>query len=781
MIGKSIVAIAFALMLIGVPCQAEEETPVDFERHIAPLLGRLGCNSAACHGAFGGKGGLQLSLFGYSAEMDFDALIERSDPDHPDESLFLQKPRGINHEGGEKFSKDSEIYNTIRKWIVSDTPWNPGSGTVKKLVVTPNRLTYNQLSGESKPPRQLTVVAEFMDGTSEDVTHLSQFSSRDEGLVTVSVEGQVTPVRPGSTSIIVSYSNQYAAVESIVPFASTEGGFKPPASFNEIDRFVNQKLERLNLPASDISSDEEFLRRLTLDVIGRIPTPEEIAEFCDDPAQNKREKKIDELLQHPMHAALWASRMCEITKARVDDAAEEGSRDTQQAQWWHAWFRKRFADNMPYDQMARDIITATSRNGSETHAWLTEEARLIQTPLESWETPYANREKLDLYWRRTGDDGSGFPTEDMAELTAAAFTGVRINCARCHKHPFDRWSQDDYASFANIFSEVTYGSSSELNAAIFAELDKRREAKKRGEDLGGLPQVREVYNSKEWGRPVSGSSADADVSPQPLGGSRLDKDRDYREQFAEWLTKKDNPYFARNFANRVWASYFGVGIVDPVDDFSISNPASHPELLEMLAKQFANSNFDVRSLEKMILMSAAYQRSSTPLEQNESDRNNFARQYVRPLMAEVILDSINLALGSEENFPGLPQGTQAVEVGGDQVGGSINAMLATFGKGPRESVCECDRQVEPDLNQSIFLMVDDLILKKIQNGKIRVLLKLKNKPLVEKLYLRLLGRLPQPAELEIGLEHLNSQPNRKSAFDDLVWALLNTREFITNH
>lgn len=779
MMKKSIVGLFSALTLLSVSCHAQDKSDVDFERHVAPLLGRLGCNAAACHGAFGGKGGLQLSLFGYSAEMDFDALIERSDSDHPDESLFLRKPSGMPHQGGEKFSTESEIYDTIRQWIAAETPWNPGSGSVRKLVVTPNQLTFNQVSGVPGEPQPLKVVAEFMDGTKEDVTHLSQFSSRDEGLVTVNDEGQVTAIRPGSTSIIVSYSNQYAAIESTTPFARTRE-FRSPENYNEIDHFINEKLARLHLPASAISSDEEFLRRLTLDVIGRIPTPQEVESFCDDKASNKREKKIDELLEHPMHAALWANRMCEITKARVDDEAGQGSREIRQAQWWHAWFRKRFADNTPYHQIVYDIITATSRNGVDTQKWLEDEARLIQSPLKNWETPYADRQKLDLYWRRTSADGSGYPTEDMAELTAAAFLGIRINCARCHKHPFDRWSQDDYASFANIFSEVTFGSSTELNTTIFAELDKRREAKKRGEDLGGLPQVREVYNSKDWGKRVSGSSGEADVSPKPLGADRLTTEVDYRDQFADWLTQKENPYFARNFANRVWACYFGTGIVEPVDDFSISNPASHPKLLEMLAKEFADSNFDVRRLEKKILMSAAYQRSSTPLAQNESDKNNFARQYVRPLMAEVILDSLNLALGTEEQFPDLPENTRAIEVGGDRVGSSIDAMLTTFGKGPRESVCECDRQVESDLNQSIFLMIDNLVLEKIKEGEIRSLLKLEDEPLVKRLYLRLLGRLPEQEELAIGIDHLNST-ERETAFDDLVWALLNTREFITNH
>ncbi len=779
---KSVLAALIPLMFLGNLLQADEPEPVDFERHVAPLLGRLGCNSAACHGAFGGKGDLQLSLFGYSAEMDFDALLSKSDSDHPDESLLLRKPSGdAKHEGGIKFSKDSEEYRVLRQWIVEDNPWKEGSGIVERLIATPSILTFNNFSSEvTSEPFPLKVTAHFADGTSEDVTHLSQFSSRDEGLVKVTAEGNVIPHRQGSASLIVSYSNQYTSVNTIIPFAPAA---KPSLyeSYNQVDEFINLSLQRLNMPASEISQDEEFLRRLTLDTIGRIPTPDEITRFCSDSDPAKREKKIDALLSDPMHAALWANRMCEITKSKVTDVSEDRLLETKRAQWWHAWFRKRFQDNTPYDQIARDIITATSRGETETKRWLKQEAELVREPLNSWKTKYTDRQGLDLYWQRTGPNGAGFPVEDMAELTASAFTGVRINCARCHKHPFDRWSQDDYASFANIFSEVVYGSSPELNTAIFDELDQRRDAKKRGETPDTLPQIQEVYNSREWGKRVIGSSADVDVSPKPLGGDRLVESSNYRVQFARWLTEKDNPFFAKNFANRVWSVYFGIGIVNPVDDFSIGNPASHPELLDMLADQFKDSDFDVRNLEKSILMSAAYQRSSTPVKLNERDTRNFARQYVRPLLSEMILDSLNVALGCDEQFPGLPTGTLAIELGGDQVGGPADSILKTFGKGERESVCDCDRQIEPDLNQSIFLMVDDFILKKIKHGNIQQLLEQENKPLLNQLYLRLLGRSPNQTEVDIGLDHFETHGNREQAFNDLVWALVNTREFITNH
>lgn len=778
-----LLCLAFAL----VPTAAIAQSPsIDFEKHVAPLLGKHGCNAAACHGAFGGKGGLQLSLFGYSPQMDFENLQERIDYDDPEQSLVLLKPTGQEeHEGGVRFSNDSEAFGSIKAWIKSGAQWNKASGKVTKLRVAPSQIAFAR-PGEESQTQYLTVTALFADGSEEDVTRLARFTSRDEGLVNVDETGNVSPARPGFASVIVSYGNEYAAVDVVVPFKSprsssarsSQARSSNYATNNEVDGFINGRLKSLNLRPSVVSTDEAFLRRIMIDVIGTVPTAGEVEEFCDDDEPNKRESKIDELLAHPMHAALWASRMCEITKCDSDSMQGNDSDRITRAQMWHAWFRKRFEANIPYDKVVRDIVSATSREKLTAEEWLRKEETLVAAKDPASIAKYADKEQLDLFWRRKSE--GGFPIEETSELTAAAFAGIRINCARCHKHPFDRWSQDDYAAFANIFSGVVYGSSTQLNVAIFNELDRRREAKKTGRNVDPLPQMKEVYNNLRLGRTLNGSSPKSDVNPRPLGGEGFDLETDFRIQFGEWLTAKDNPYFAKNFANRVWSVYFGVGLVEPVDDFSISNPPSHPQLLKMLEKRFVESGFDIRELEKSILMSAAYQRSSTPNGQNARDQRAYSRQYLRPMPAEVTLDVINKALGANESFDGHPDGLLAIELGSNRVKGSAARAFEVFGRGKRESVCDCDRRKETDLRQAMYLLSDATIHEKIRTGEIQKLLDYQNRKLINQLFLTLLGREPNQQERKLGLQHL-TQNSRKVGFEDLVWSLINSREFITNH
>ncbi len=753
---------------------------VDFERHVAPLLGKYGCNSAACHGAFSGKSDLQLSLFGYSAAADFHSIKDRVDVDQPTESLLLQKPSGDDdHEGGIRFKPESQAYATIRQWIESGATWKPGSGDVQSLQIAPAQIALNASANDDVT---LSVRAEFSDGTSEDVTRYCKFTSRDEGIARVNRRGTITPMRVGDTSIIVSYGNAFGSVSVFVPHPGPANRNESESeNSNAIDFHIREKLNRLNIAASPRCSDAEFLRRVTLDVIGTIPTVDSVKEFCSDDVPNKRERKIDELLADPMHAALWATRMCDITKCDVSQMGEDDRMGSRRAQMWHDWFRKRFEANESYAEIARGVITATSREDLAVDQWIDHEATAILQSRKSHQNTYAERDTLDLYWRRISDDGR-FPTKAMAELTTVAFTGVRIGCAQCHKHPFDRWTQDDYAATANIFSRVTFGSSTELNVAIMDRLDQRRAAKDKGENLTPLPRIREVFTSKELGRQVPGASQGDAWIPRPLDGHRFDDSRDLRTQFWEWLVESDNPYFARSFANRVWAVYFGMGIVDPVDDFSATNLPSHPKLLDDLAKSFRKSDFDVRALERQILMSDAYQRSATPLESNRADQRNYARQQVRALLAEVALDVINAALGTQEAFGDeVRPGSLAIEIGTNQLSSDAGQALRTLGRGQRESVCDCDRRSDADLRQFLFMVNGDLIHDKIRTGSIRELLSLKNKKLVIRLYLRCLGREPSATELKLAIRHIRTASERETGFDDLVWAIINTREFITNH
>ncbi|MEM9657535.1 MAG: DUF1549 domain-containing protein, partial [Planctomycetota bacterium] len=765
---------------------AGSRLPVDFERHVAPLFGRLGCNSAACHGAFGGgRGGMQLSLFGYSPEVDYRAIEDRIDPTDAELSLLLLKPSGLEpHEGGVRFTPDSDAYQTIRRWIEQGALREAGSGRVASLTVDPPQLVLDGNAATSPVDSQsLAVIAQFADGTREIVTHLCQFASLDENVAVVNTDGSVVGGNPGDTSLTVSYGNAFASVSVLVPRSSatrpSSKSSDPPG--NSIDARIMEKLTRLRIEPSGPAGDEEFLRRLTIDVIGTIPSVADIEEFCADSDPHKRERKIDEMLSHPMHAALWATRMCDVTKCDAAAMGEDELAGNRRAQMWHDWFRRRFELNASYAEIARGVVTATSREGLGVREWMENEEELIHRSRESFENAYAQRDTLDLYWRRAGTDREEV-LKANAELTAVAFTGVRLNCAQCHKHPFDRWTQDDYAAFANIFSRVMYGSSTEVNGAILTELARRRDAKQRELIVRALPRIREVYVSTKSGSGISGSQPGISVSPRAFDSQTFEESADLRNQFYEWLVADDNPYFARNFVNRVWAVYFGVGVVDPVDGFSAANPPSHPQLLDELAQEFRDSHFDIRALERRILTSDAYQRTSAPNETNLDDRRNYARQYVRPMLAETALDAINKALGATEIFgDAAREGALAIEVGTNRLPGHAERVLQLLGRGQRESTCDCDRRTESDLRQFLLLASDAAIAAKISNGSIRSLLSLGDDALVTHLYLRTLGRRPSESEIAVSLLHLSDAEERDAAFDDLLWALLNSREFITNH
>ena len=421
-------------------------------------------------------------------------------------------------------------------------------------------------------------------------------------------------------------------------------------------------MKRLNVVPSDLATDEEFLRRVTIDTTGGLPPPDEVRAFVADPDPKKREKKIDQLLAHPLHAALWATKFCDITACNVDAMGASPEQRTKLAQMWHDWFRKRIAANVPYDKIARGVLTATSRDGHELTDWIAAEAERDRTNRKGFDPTYRERDTLDLYWRRFEAE-EFFPLEKMAELTATAFLGVRLECAQCHRHPFDRWTQTDYRAFANTFGRVRFDSSPELTVAVVDLLEQRR--KLPPEKAGPpIPRLREVYLS-ERPRRLSHPDTGAALVPKALGGPELNG-ADPREALADWITRPDNPFFACAFVNRVWAHYFGVGLIDPVDDLSASNPPSNGRLLDALAEDFAQNGYDIRRLERTILVSRTYQLSSTPNDTNRRDRTNFARSYPRPMMAEAVLDVLNDALGTKEEFGADAAGRVAGGRGGDE-------------------------------------------------------------------------------------------------------------------
>jgi hypothetical protein len=542
----------------------------------------------------------------------------------------------------------------------------------------------------------------------------------------------------------------------------------------------------MNVVPSDLAPDEMFLRRVYIDAIAQLPTPSEVREFLADGDPKKREKVIDKMLAHPLHAAVWATKLSDITGNNTDALEVPAQTRPKRSQMWHDWLRKRVADNVPYDQVVRDILTATSLDGQKPEEWLAFVKKIDGQSATGLKTDYPQKKTLDLFWRRQQQ----VPIEQWGEKVAAAFLGVRLECAQCHKHPTDRWTQEEYWAFANVFAQVNFAnnqfSSPALKKIADAEnVERRAGAKNNNQVL----LVRELFVSPR-ARVRPNPATNKAPAPRALGGDEIEVNagEDPRAKLAEWLTAPDNPFFARAFVNRVWAHYFGVGLVNPVDDFSLANPPTNARLLDALAADFVKSGYDVRKLERTILLSRTYQLSYVPNDTNTFDKNNFSHAYVRPLMAEQVVDVLNAALGVDERFTGqeaAPEGTKMVEIGSSRLNGNVAYALRIFGRPPRTTACDCERAMEPALPQTLFRMTDAAVMAKFNDrtGRVAELAKSKmgDDQIVEEAFLATLSRRPTPSQKEDALRHLKEAKNRAEGVADLVWALVNTREFILNH
>ncbi len=786
-------SLALLALVNAVPCAwagvklpgGEIVERVDFERHVMGVFGRMGCNSGSCHGSFQGKGGFRLSLFGYDPEMDYlalsrDAEGRRLNTADPDNSLLLLKATGrVPHEGQTRFGRDSWAYQLLRTWLTQGARWNKGSGEVRKILITPAEFAFPK-PGETG---QLQVKALFADGTMEPITSLCDFRTNDEAVVEVTPQGGLRAVRPGDTAVIVSYRGNVLPVRVLVPFEAKPGSSYPNVpEVNFIDHAVFGKLRRLNIVPSDLSSDTEFLRRVSIDTIGTLPTPQQVRDFLADTRPDKRIRKIDELLAHPMHAALWATKFCDITGNNTDALENPPQRKARLSQMWHDWFRKRLAENVPYDEIVRGVLCATSREGCSPEEYV-KRVKETEEVEKGFNAAYANRSTLDLYWRRQQQ----VPIEQWGEKTAAAFLGVRLECAQCHKHPFDRWTQADYRSYANVFARVSFGVSPE-SQKLFRTENQERNKRRNDKKIPPLAPLREVF-MQGTGRPLTDMQTKKPLPAKALGGPVLpaDREKDPRAALFEWMRTPDNPFFARSLVNRVWGHYFGTGIVHPVDDFSLANPPSNQPLLDVLAHDFVQGKYDLRALERKILLSRTYQLSAIPNESNRFDRTSYSHAYVRPMMAEVMVDVLNAALGATETFgPEMPAGSRAIEVGASRVqNNTVNYAFRIFGRPPRTSACDCERAAEPGLPQKLFLMADPTVQQKLQapQGRVRRLLAAEkdDNKVLDELVLATLSRLPTPKERSRFADYRAAAKDRQSAFLDTMWALINTNEFVFNH
>lgn len=795
-----------ALLCFAAPAYAGVDLPsggklevVDFERHVMGLFTKSGCNNGSCHGSFQGKNGFRLSLFALEPDRDFAALTRdiqgrRIDVIQPEQSLLLQKAAGLmRHDGGARFSKDSFQYNVFREWIKQGARRTKGSGELVDIEITPKEYVFVE-AGKSV---QMKVMGKFVDGSSEDITPFCDFRVADDAVARVSQLGQISGTQPGDSGFVVLYRGKVASARILVPTES-KAVVKYPTPVNFVDREVFNKLEKLKVLPSDLSSDGEFLRRITIDVTGALPTPEVIRSFLTDKSPGKRAKKIEELLKSPRHAALWATKLSDITGNNTQALEQPADMQMKRSQMWHDWLRVRVEQNMPYDEIVKGILTASSLDGKKPEEWVAHAMKVDADAAKYDTSEYSKRETLDLFWRRQQQ----VPIIEWGEKVAAAFLGVRLECAQCHKHPTDRWTQADYRSFANLFAGINSQNNQYSAPAVKKLVDeavaKRDADKPPPKNNNQRLLIREMFVSADSNRRGLLTHPDTNtvLTPKAPAGPEFtyEKGKDIRVSLFEWMRTPDNPFFARSFVNRIWAQYFGIGLVDPVDDFSLANPPTNARLLDALAKEFVEHKFDVRHMERTILLSRTYQNSSVPNATNRFDKVNFARSYVRPMLAEVVVDVVNDALGTSEiyaagNDAGSKNldGKRMIEIGSSRLNNqSLAYALRIFGRPPRTTACDCERAMEPALPQTLFRMTDPELLKKMRNSTNRVALLLNDKSktdeaIFEELFLATLSRQPKPEELAIFKEHRASRSDRLDAFTDVVWALLNTREFILNH
>lgn len=813
---------------------AENEPQPLFTRHVVPLLSRLGCNAGICHGSVKGQNGFRLSLFGVDPALDHSRIVReeqgrRYDPADPESSLFLMKAAGkVAHAGGKRTDVGSPEYRVLRDWIVNGARLDAAvASNLTRLVVTPARQTLKKGEGFA-----LKVDATFADGSKEDVTRLCTFESRDPTVVIVDVAGKAQAVGVGDTAIVVRYRAEPAMVMVLVP-GEMKGGFPEIKGHNFVDKHVLDKLRLLQIQPAPLCDDATFLRRVTLDVTGGLPTPEEIRSFLANKDADKRARKIDELLARPGYSALWATKFSDLFKPG-NYFANSGLQELPSSRRFYEWLRARLQENTPYDQLAERILLATSREGRSEEEWIKEVRVLAEEEAKTGAdlTAYSGRRTLDLYWQRTSAAG----VKGTLQISHA-FLGLRMECAQCHRHPHDVWQQDDLLSFANYFMRVPTGGGNTSSPSVVKLADQfageikmlKDEAKKIGDKakektlskeeqtklqqeakvLGDKAKMMEDMSKRLKATEIhtSGKSGFASVT-SPLGkqeskqyrllGSReadsLAADSDPRVNVMVWLRRADNPFFAKAMANRVWANYFGRGIVDPPDNLSPLNPASHPDLLTELTKGFIDNKYDLKWLHRTILNSRTYQQSAQTNPTSRTDTRNYASFYPRRLPAEVLVDALNHATGGKENYPAelrLPAGSRAIEVAGSVEGGKERASLAyafrIFGRPLRapEVQCDCERDSTPTIVQTLYLANHPRVLEKIVNPQGRVAQIVKSQTdegkRIEELFLWTLSRLPSNEERDACLAVLKDSGSVEQGMQDVLWSLLNTKEFLLNY
>lgn len=703
--------------------KAKADILVDFSREVVPVLTRAGCNQGACHGAQHGKGGFKLSLLGYDPLFDHAQMVQSAEGrrvvlSNPEQSIVLLKPALIlEHGGGQRIKQNGLEYNTIKQWLEDGAPEPKlNDPIVTGLEVWPTKRL--MVPGEKQ---QILIKATWEDGVVQDVTAIAKFDSLNDGVAAVSPEGVITAKDKGETHIMIRFCGQVAVVQVTLPYAKLNSypEFTPN---NFIDQKLVAKWKDLGLTPSQLSSDEDFFRRIHLDTIGTLPTPAEIKAFLADKSPDKRKKAIDKVINRPEFIDFWALKWGDLLKINRSDLQERGM-------WsFHNWVRGSIRDNKPVDQMVKEIITAEGSTFTEGPAnfFMT-----VRTP------------------------------QEWAETTSQVFMGVRIGCAKCHHHPFEKWSQDDYYGMTAFFVRLGTKNSQEFG-------------------LFGREQVVYLKDKGETSHPRKGGV----VKPHPLDGPVTDDPLDRRVKLAEWLTNKNNPFFAKNIVNRFWGYYMGRGLFEPLDDMRATNPASIPELLDALADDFVAHKYDLKHLVRTIMNSHAYQLSSKATPGNKADASNvyYTHFFVRRLSAEQLADAIDFATGTLTKYDGLPLGTRAIQLPDTEV---KSFFLDVFGRPPRQITCECERVTQPNIAQALHLLNGEFLNKKLADPKGRITKAFQSKAklpeIIEELYYVTLSRSPSQEETSRALQWIAKAPTPQEGVQDVLWVLLNSREFLFNH
>jgi hypothetical protein len=704
--------------------------PIHFANEVVPIFTKLGCNAGGCHGKSSGQNGFRLSLLGFEPELDYETLVKegrgrRLFPAAPDASLLLTKAvASVPHGGGKKLEVDSHEYRILRRWIASGMPRGRAEDpTLARIEIHPQGRVLTRAQTQ-----QVQVTAVFTDNSRRDVTRWAQYESNDVEVAEVAPGGRVTARDlAGQAAIMARYQGLVTVFRATVPLGTDALAAAPPfVPVNFVDQAVQKQWQALNLAPSESSSDAEFLRRASLDITGTLPTGADVQAFLADADPDKRAKLVDRLIDSPEYAAFFATKWADVLRNK-----REGKAELQASTYrFHDWIRENLARNVPYDQFARGVLAASG------------------TP----ETA------PPVVWYRTLRNPDAFVDD-----TAQVFLGMRLQCAKCHHHPFERWSQDDYYGFAAFFARIG------RKPATAARRAGRTEA--------------EAIFTQRTGQ-VSHPKSGEVMKPRGLGADELElaPDTDPRQKLVDWMADSKNPYFARAVVNRYWAHFFGRGIVEPMDDMRLTNPPSNPELLDALADHFVKSGYDLKDLVRTIAKSRVYGLSSIPNPSNSRDKQSFARHYPRRMTAEVLLDALSAVTSSPTAFGGLPAGTRAIELPDESVG---STFLDTFGRPKRDSACECERVTDASLGQSLMLLNSGEVQGKLAAGGARAeKLAADPRPDEQKLaelFWDAFARAPSSSEQAAALDHLKRKADkRKEAYEDILWALVNAKEFQFN-